>query len=152
MTKQQKIAVAAGIVIVPLVLLFLFNALIVAPQLAETQAEGRGLSVQRFSNPVRLDQTLAVQGAATFADDLTVSGDLTASSIVTSGNATLTSVSTTGNITDAGALRVTGAATLNGGIVLPAGGITINSVVYTATSPITISGVLTNVILLYKQQ
>jgi hypothetical protein len=102
MTNKQKAGLAVAIVLVPALLLWGFNALVLQPQIAEFSAEARGLGPIKFTNPVQMAQTLSVAGDATVAGDMSVSGDLTASSIVTDGVATLTTLETTGNITSAG--------------------------------------------------
>ncbi len=130
MNKEKWFALGAAIVI-PLVMLIAFNALVVQPTIGEISAEGRGAGgaiqpAQTFkgvvaTNYINDNGTLNVDGVATFGDDMTVAGTLTAAAIVTDGNALLTSVETTGNITDAGTLNVTGASTLDGAVSIGGG-------------------------------
>jgi hypothetical protein len=107
MTQRQLIYTVLAIVLVPLLLIVGYNALVVQPSLAETQAEGRGLN---FPTEV---QDLRVSGDAEFAKDLSVVGDITASSIVTDGAATLTT------------LNVSGATVLDGGLTMDTSAFTV---------------------------
>lgn len=109
MTQKQKGLTIVGVVLVPLLLLFAFNALIVQPQIAEVQAEKRGLTF-----PTEI-QDLRVTGDALMLRDLTVVGTLSSAALVSDGNASLITLNTSGNITDSGDLAVAGAATIGGG-------------------------------------
>lgn len=107
MTQRQITFTILAIVLVPLLIIVGYNALVVQPSLAETQAEGRGLNF-----PTEI-QDLRVSGAAEFAKDLSVAGNITASSIVTDGAASLTS------------LNVSGATALDGGLTMDTSAFTV---------------------------
>lgn len=72
----KNLVVTVGVVVVALVV---FNALFISPQFAEQNTEARGLSVQRISNPVIMDQTLLVKGAQTINGAASVGGALAVS-------------------------------------------------------------------------
>jgi hypothetical protein len=116
-----------------------------------------GLSVADTTGNTVISGTLKVTNTTTLVGAAALNGGLTMDTRAfsvsdTTGNTVISgTLKVTDTITLVGATTATGAITANGGIVLPGGGITQGGLVFTATSPLTITGVLTNVRLLYYQ-
>jgi hypothetical protein len=114
MKKNKMIGMGMAIGLAVVMVLACFNALVVVPQIAEMQTEGRGLT---FPSEF---QDMHVTGDAIFDKDVAVAGALTSPSLVTSSATSDNPTFTTAKISDT--LMVTGTSTFGNVMTVNANG------------------------------